>query len=298
MSKYRIRIFSSFGDSNNCKEVFEKICETDLMENYGQDKEIYITNDDNYTHVILMNIPMPTITVPKSCVVGLAFEPPSFLVNDNWREFEPPNYIVNHVFKEFMNYAKDNVSKYFVGTSVLPAPFVSHYSYMWHVIPPRIIAEKNQMMSIMVSNKLQSVGHQFRHSLVKEILKTNLNIHIYGRGAKFYNDPRVKGEFKECEPYEKYHFHICIENFQTESYTSEKYTNCVLFGTTPIYWGAKNINSLFPGITIELSGSLETDMQLLHSIMQNPLKYKKHFDQNEIRPKINILKNLDDIFSP
>ena len=49
---YKLRIFSSFGKSENCKEIWERLCETKDMNNYGIDKEIYITNDDDYTHVL------------------------------------------------------------------------------------------------------------------------------------------------------------------------------------------------------------------------------------------------------
>jgi len=84
MSKYRIRIFSSFGESANCKGIYERLCEADLIDNYGPEKEIYITNDDDYTHVILMNTAMPTnLKVSKDRVVGLAFEPPVFLRSDS-----------------------------------------------------------------------------------------------------------------------------------------------------------------------------------------------------------------------
>ena len=57
-TKYRIRIFSAFCDSENCKSVYERLCQTDLMPNYGADKDIYITDGDDYTHAILMNCPI------------------------------------------------------------------------------------------------------------------------------------------------------------------------------------------------------------------------------------------------
>jgi hypothetical protein len=287
MSKYRIRIFSSFGESSNCKGIYERLCEVDLMNNYGPDKEIYITNDDDYTHVILMNTAMPNhITVSKKNVVGLAFEPPKFLASDS-------------IFPYFIEYAKQNISKYLIGSSDnLPSPFLSGYSFMWHITPPRRIVDKTRPMSIMVSEKNNAPGHMYRHELVKAILKTNMDIHIYGRGCRYYSrDSRVKGEFSDDEPYESYNFHICIENFQTRCYTSEKYTNCILWGTTPIYWGATNIDEVFPNITIVLSGDLEKDMKMLSDILENPNKYKKTIVQEDIRPKMNILKNLDNIFS-
>jgi hypothetical protein len=281
---YRIRIFSSFCDSNNCKSVYERLCEVDKMDNYGPDKKIYIVGEDEpFTHAILMNTAMPQMNLPKQNVVGLAFEPPQFLLNSN------------SIY--FIEYVNTNVSKYFIGKNAdLPSSFIQSYAYMWHITPPRTIPNKDKMISIMVSDKTQAPGHQYRHSLVQAILKTKYPIDIYGRGCRYYsNDERLKGEFTNDEPYENYHFHICIENFQTPAYTSEKYTNSVLWGTTPIYWGATN--PLFPEITIQLSGNIEQDMTLLLNITTNPIQYKKYFSQDEIRPSLNLLKNLDDIFS-
>lgn len=281
---YRIKIFSSFCDSANCKSVYERLCEVDKMDNYGKDKDIYIVDEgESYTHVFLINTAAPVLNIPKENVVGLAFEPPALI----------PDFT-----NAFVYYVKQNVGKYLIGTAVegLPPNFVAHYSYMWHITPPpKPISEKNKMISIMVSQKNFAPGHKYRHEMVQAILKTQFPIDIYGRGCQFYsNDSRLKGEFTNDEPYENYHFHICIENFQTQSYTSEKYTNTVLWGTTPIYWGATE--TLFPNITIHLSGKISEDMGLLADLITNPIKYKKYFSQDEIRNKLNILKNLDKIF--
>lgn len=268
-----------------------------------------IMNDDNYTHAIIMNTAMPNLTIPKENVIGLAFEPPIFLSRDP-------------AFTDFIHYSMSNISKYFIGSNDgLPANFIEHYSYMWHITPPRTLSRKDKLMSIMVSEKKHAPGHIFRHTLVKEILRSNLNIDIYGRGCRYYTgDSRLKNDFHDNEPY---------ENYQTPCYTSEKYTNLVLWGTTPIYWGATNIDAVFPEITINLSGDSMKDINLTPFLIQNapppsgavmsvvgdtdralkmrnrcitdiiyhPNKYRTIFSQTEIRPKINILKNLDNIFS-
>jgi len=287
MSKYRIKFYSNFCDSEHCKGVYERLCQVDLLDNYGPDKEIYITNEDDYTHVIIMNTAMPSdIKVPKQNVVGLAFEPP---INLNIS-----------TLSTFVKYAEKHISKYFIGSNEgLPADiFMEEYSFMWHITPPRMQINKNKHMSIMVSEKMYASGHKYRHKLVQSILKTNLPIDIYGRGCRYYyGDDRLKGEFENNEPYESYNFHICIENNQTPSYVSEKYLNTILYGTTPVYWGATNIDTFFPNITISLSGNLEKDIYLLFDIMYNPSKYKKSISQDEIRPKMNLLKNLDRVFS-
>ena len=286
-TRYRIRIFSGFCDSENCKSVYERLCQTDLMENYGPEKEIFIVTDDSYTHVFLMNCPMPVLKdgIPKENVVGLAFEPPKFL----------------GLSQPFIEYVNKNVGKYFIGDRHdLPnPPFMNEYAFMWHLTPPRREPDKNRLMSIMVSQKTDAPGHIYRHALVRAILATDLNIDIYGRGCPFYQggrDPRLKGTFdNDGAPVEHYHFHICIENFQTEAYTSEKYTNTILCGTTPIYLGCKN--PLFPEYTITLSGDVEKDMEFIKDILYHAKQYKRQIDQTKVRERLNLLKNLDSIFS-
>ena len=70
--KYKIRFFSSFGNPNECGKILDRLCETSLMENFGKDKEIEITVNDDYTHVIILNTAMPTIPkhIDKKNVIG------------------------------------------------------------------------------------------------------------------------------------------------------------------------------------------------------------------------------------
>jgi hypothetical protein len=304
----KIKIFSSFCDSEHCKLKLEDLCEKINIPNYGGDKDIYITTLDDYTHAIILNTAMPKLkNIPKKNVVGLAFEPPLFL----------------NLTLEFIQYAEKYIGKYFIGDKYdLPRPFVEHYAYTWHTKPLTYIPIKNKTLSIMVSEKNMAPGHKYRHLLVQRILSMNLPVDIYGRGCEIYNnykntasqlpnndfsyesllnihkrDPRLKGCFQNIELYENYDFHICIENFKTAEYFSEKVIDPLLCGTTPIYWGCKNIDNYFPGYTIQLSGNIETDILLISDILRDPLKYKKTIDVDFVKDKINLLKNLDTVFS-
>jgi hypothetical protein len=283
--KYRIRIFSSFCPSENCKDVYERICESSLVENYGEDKEIYITNGDDYSHVIILNTAMPDIShISKKNVIGFAFEPIQFL----------------GLTEEFVRYAQQYIGKYYIGDKMnLPEPFIERFSHMWHNIPLKYEPKKTRVMSIMVSEKNQQPGHKYRHELINKILESDLPIDIYGKGCVYYNylgDVRVKGRFEEREPYEEYEYHICIENFQTNHYFSEKITNALLCDATPIYWGCRNIHQYFPDSLIVLSGDLNSDVQLLKSIVENPMKYKKTIDVKTIKNKISLLRNIENLY--
>jgi hypothetical protein len=278
----KIRIFASPGVTSGL-DIMEKMFESHLLDGYNNHYSFTESND--YTHVILMNTPMPNIQhIPKERVIGLAFEPIYYL----------------GLTTEFVEYAEKYIGKYFIGDLYnLPKPFVEHYSYMWHYYPLSYIPIKKNIMSIVFSRKTQAPGHSYRHDLVQEILKTNLPIDIYGRGCiiyEKYNDPRLKGEFKEYEPYESYQYHIAIENFQSNRYFSEKIINSLLASTIPIYLGCKNIHDYFPTETINLTGNLKEDMIILHNICNNPSKYLKPIDVSKVKKTTNFLVHVENLF--
>tara|TARA_B100000900_G_scaffold411363_1_gene430907 strand:- start:881 stop:1753 length:873 start_codon:yes stop_codon:yes gene_type:complete len=287
-----IKFFCSFGNSENCKNVYIRLSELENDEKYG--KDFIFSIGDNYSHAIILNTDMPVLNIPRENVIGLSFEPPQFL-----------NLTYN-----FIKYAKKNISKYYIGSISskdnrlglnLPEPFYEHYGYQWHLSPPKTIKIKNKIMSIMISDKYMAPGHKYRHILVQEILKTDLPIDIYGRGCKYYKniDNRLKGIFNEDkELVEDYKFTIAIENFKLPHYFSEKITNPLLYETMPIYLGCKNINNYFPNNVINLSNNLNLDMQLITDICKNPDNYifgEKIIDTNNIKKKISI-KNVLELF--
>ncbi len=248
-----IRIFSSFGDPVQATKTYIKLCEME------QDKDYLVTykftNNDDYTHAIILNTAMPHLTIPKSNVIGLAFEPVEYL----------------GLTSQFIKYAETFIGKYYIGRKGnLPDPFVEHFSFMWHT-PRKPIKNKNnnKIMSIIFSHKLQAPGHIYRLEIIKKILKSNLPIDIYGYGceplkAKLkIRDSRIKGPFNDTSPLDEYKYHICIENYQHPCYVSEKFMDPVLCGCIPIYLGATNIHQLFPNTAITLSGNLDTDFELL-----------------------------------
>jgi hypothetical protein len=284
----KIRIFSSFGDSSKCKDIYERLCESSLISNYGTDGDFYITNDDDYTHVLILNTAMPNVQhIPKQNVVGLAFEPVVYL----------------GLSEEFVQYALKYIGKYFIGDAMgLPEPFTERFSYMWHNPPLKQLPEKTKMISMMISEKASQPGHQYRHELVQAILQSNLPIDIYGRGCRYYEhlkDPRIMGEFIDSEPYNQYQYHICIENCQTNHYFSEKIMNSLLANAIPVYMGCHNIDSYFPNMVISLSGDVQKDIPMLRQLIIDAKFEKKNdicIDINKIKDTIYLLRNIDTIF--
>ncbi len=247
------------------------------MENYS------FVDDDSYTHAIILNKAMPILKIPKENVIGLAFEP----------------FIELNLNMEFIEYAKKYIGEYYIGIKnigeyyntqyILPSPFVEHYSYMWHEWKKntKILYLKTEIMSIIVSLREDYPGHIYRKELVKKILESDMNIHIYGNGSKQFidNKNRIKGSFLENEPpYKNYKFTIAIENTLSNDYISEKYTNPIMFNTLPIYYGAKNIEKYFgKDWGFRLTGNLEEDFTLIKYIYQNNDKFYNSYDKNKTK---------------
>lgn len=291
MSKYRIQFFANWCSSQECKEMYENICETSTMENYGEEKEIFITANNDYTHAILINFEYPrgdyALKIPKERQIGLSHEPrEGFWMKD-----------------DFMNYINSNVSKYFIGNKDgLNSIFTEGYGYLHHCLPPKINLLKTKKMSIIISDRQGTHLQTYRHKIVEYILENGLPIDIYGTGSEQYlkqypNNPHIKGSFISTKPYENYEFHICIENFQNKHYFSEKVINPLLFGSTPIYLGCYHIDDYFPNSIIHMDGTLCNDTALITKILSTPNDYKLSIDQEYVKNKVNILKHLDELFT-
>ena len=284
---YKIKIFCSFAPSENCKEVFESINNASQFDFYGENKKIYITNEDDYTHAIIMNTAMPELNIPKENVIGLAFE---------------PIYLLG-LTPEFIDYAQKHIGKYFIGDKFdLPEPFVEHFAYLWHSqLPPSIITNKPNLMSIIVSHKSYAPGHMYRHMLIEEIIKHNLPIDIYGYGSELYSyrypeNTNIKGKFDGNEPFTDYSFSICIENYQTNHYFSEKIISPIVLNCNPIYLGCRNIDTYFDNV-IKLTGNVNEDILLLKNILSTPEKYFNPMYNTKHLKVINLIENIEYLYS-
>jgi hypothetical protein len=276
-----IKIFCPFATSENCKKIFEKINYSQEIDFYGKGKKIYITDEDNYTHAIIINTIMPELKIPKKNVIGLAFEPIQFL----------------GLSIQFIEYAKKHIGKYYIGDKLdLPKPFIEHFGYMWHSRPPKEITYKPNLVSIVVSKKRHAPGHIYRHKLIEQIIELNLPIDIYGCGSTEYKNNRVKGSFEDIEPYENYLYSICIENYQCNHYFSEKIITPLLHNCKPIYLGCKNIDKYFDNI-IKLSGNIPDDLLLIEKITRNPdIYYTPMYNKKNIKT-VNLIENIEKLYS-
>lgn len=296
-AKYiRVKFFSDYCVSGHCKQEYERACAIQNIEYYGKTKKIYFTVTETYTHAILLNCPTsPNLQVPPTNVVGFAQEPhdtPFLKIYQN----------------NFIEYALKHIGKYFIGSvHTFPTPtFVGHHGFLFYETPKQIpfSPQKRKLMSIMVSRKTYTLGHQYRHIIAGHILKNNLPIDIWGNGVenykqKFPNNKNIMGSFKSMEEMcRDYLFTIAIENTSHDHYFTEKIINPLINNTIPLYWGCKKVEEYFPKQAIRLTGNIGKDMNIICDVLKNPNKYISEYkiDQEMVLNKVNLVKNIERIF--
>ena len=224
-------------------------------------KDILITKENDYDYAVILNKKIPDKELPKERIIGFSHEPRLTLGMDNL----------------FMDYVKNFVSEYYISnTDGLPDSFKEGFSF----VCPFEYGSKNPgeerpfRMSMILSLSNFMPGHNMRHSLLKKILDTDMDIHFYANGLnKIYKDPRVK-EFDWDIfgiPYEKYEYQIVIENIIDNYWSTEKLTNCVIKEIIPIYYGSKKSSLLFyPENSINYLGeNLEENLEIIKEVYRN-----------------------------
>ena len=113
----------------------------------------------------------------------------------------------------------------------IPPPFGA-----WMHGDDRKIHKKNKNISFIASTKEMCEEHVYRQQMVKKFV-SHCDVYGSGRGAK---------EIKhKIDGLRDYRFTFCMENYVTDLYYTEKLLDCFLTGTIPIFYGVRNINTVF-----------------------------------------------------
>lgn len=99
---------------------------------------------------------------------------------------------------------------------------------------------KSNLLSVIASDLANLPGHRSRNNFVALLqeIHPELRPHIYGRGR----NPIDRKE----DALDGYMYSVAIENAKIDSYISEKFLDCIVRETVPIYYGAENIEDYFP----------------------------------------------------
>ncbi len=98
---------------------------------------------------------------------------------------------------------------------------------------------KTKFLSIVVSNKQITEGHKKRYAFCMKLKERFPNdIDLFGRGINDFDD--------KWEVLRDYKYSIAIENELLDDWFTEKLYDCLLAGTTPLYFGCPNLSKYFP----------------------------------------------------
>lgn len=226
----KIKLFSSYCSE---EQIFKNITGSWGKGEYVY-KDLEFTTSNEYTHAVLFNTARHDKAIPKGNVIGFSHEPRQILGIDR--------------NSEYIDFVKKNVYKYFISNSSgLPNNFIEKNTF---ICPFEYGKSENESynhknkMSMILSMKTFAPGHKMRHKIMREILKTDADIHFYGKGLnEIYEDERVKDFDWDIFniPYENYKYQIVIENLIDNKWSSEKLTNCIIKETIPIYYGSSDV---------------------------------------------------------
>jgi len=152
-----------------------------------------------------------------------------------------------------------------LGGTVIESPaFMFYHDHVEHkFFEKTAVFTKERKLSVIMSGlNFNHANYKKRINLLRRILQSDLEIDIYGKYLSI-DDRRYKGfldnKFTGLLPYE---YSIAIENSNERNYITEKFVDCLLCNTVPIYNGAPNVGDVYDDRyfkTIDLDSSTIID---------------------------------------
>lgn len=127
---------------------------------------------------------------------------------------------------------------------------------------------KKKKISVIQSHKISCKEHEIRKKIIDTIVQEfQSEIDVYGAGFK----KEVISD--KINVLAEYHYHICIENFFSNDFWTEKLSDPLIARTNPIYLGCQNLNQYFPDDFFLLK---DNDMKHNLKIVDKILKKNNH----------------------
>lgn len=231
----KIKFLSNYDDSESLLKRFKA---NYLI--YDNDLDFTIANDYDYA-VVFNRTDEPII--PRAKVITVIQEP-SFSKAHEYIDFLlHSDYVLVHDPELF-----EKTHKLHIGGDVITSPSYMFYHDLvpYQFFDAATVIKKEKKLSMIVSYLNKPVGiYNKRIGLLNKILDSDLDIDIYGKRLEI-EDRRFRGwlehKFTGLLPYE---YSIAIENSNELNYVTEKFVDCALCRTIPIYNGAPNIADIY-----------------------------------------------------
>lgn len=229
-----IKFFSNYETSEGLLKRF--------LANYPVwDDKLNFTIAEDYDYAVVFNKTDEFIRQDAK-IITIIQEPSWSKAHENSRFLAESDYLIVHDQTLFeKTYGK-------LGGEIIESPSYMFYNdrvdkSFFHYAAS---TKKVKKLSMIVSYLNKPIGiYQKRFALLKKILESDLDIDIYGWRLSI-DDKRFKGyidyKFTGLLPYE---YSIAIENSEEKNYVTEKFVDCVLCNTIPIYHGAPNISEIY-----------------------------------------------------
>lgn len=226
---------------------------------------------------------------PKENVILITGEPPT--VKNYGRSFiQQFNSVITcnrHLKHNYVTYLQQGLP-WMAGAKFLKNEnkwsslnFMSYEYFLNDAIP-----KKDKEISIIISNKTFTTGHELRVQFVTKLKETfGDRIEIFGRG---YNE--IEDKFFALANYK---YTIVLENSCFNDYWTEKIADAFLCEAYPIYYGCPNIHDYFPSgslKTIDIE-NLEDAIDTINSVLENN-EYEKSIELIKASKKL-ILNNYN-----
>lgn len=159
------------------------------------------------------------------------------------------------------------------------------------------LAAKFRNISISVSKKNRTEGHQLRHRVARELARP-AGISVLGKGYRPYKNWK--------KPYQRFRFTIAVENSKSQFYFTEKLVHPLLFHCIPVYWGSaqlpeeidergiirfhskEELQDILPTLTPSLYGEMLPFASMNDLAAQN----YRHGEMNLERALLSVLQRL------
>tara|TARA_R110000803_G_scaffold51068_1_gene105744 strand:+ start:2121 stop:3029 length:909 start_codon:yes stop_codon:yes gene_type:complete len=237
-----IRLFSWWTDSHSITNRFKQ----QFIGEHFNNPDIEFVLGDQYDYAIVFGYTKEQIKTDKNHTIYYMQEP---YWSDNWDR--DANNKSSRIFvpdKTRYGNHKEMISepcKMFYG-----GHGDMHHEFKWNWSVDSMLAIspcKNKNLSVVQSNNIPNYSkgtiYSERCDLVNGVKDSSLEIEIYGN----YHDTDNPKSFGNCWNKKiglnDYRFSISIENTVLNNYFTEKFYDCILCDTIPVYYGAPNIDN-------------------------------------------------------
>ena len=137
--------------------------------------------------------------------------------------------------KVFSHYRPEKTDKFVVSHPALPWHVNRTFDELVHADVP----EKRKPLSWIVGNVADIPGHFRRLAFLKHIQrKESIPIDLYGKAVRFIDD--------KWDGLAPYRYSLAVENSRSTDYWTEKFADCILAWSVPLYDGCVNLEAYFP----------------------------------------------------